>query len=199
VREKVWATIRPGTRGGPGGSAPRHPPLWSRRRRSGGADDAEYRSIYRRPRDCAPGAQFVSVGGGSWRLGGAETPDPSRSASGSSPLPRTPKTSSSRFRPTTNRGVASSALNDGGRSVDRDSSSAPARLCRSGTIRDGRRRSLTVAILENAGFSRPGVGFKSPLSHFGYGADGSNSSILPMTGCIPRSRALARVCCHRST
>jgi hypothetical protein len=54
-------------------------------------------------------------------------------------------------------------------------------------------------ILENAGFSRPGVGFKSPLSHFGYGADGSNSSILPMTGCIPRSRALARVCCHRST
>src|SRR5262249_54409446 len=68
----------------------------------------------------------------------------------------------------THRRVVSSALNLGSHSVNRDSSPAPARLCRSGTIRDGRRRSLTVAILENAGFSRSHVGFKSPLSHFAF-------------------------------
>src|SRR5262249_10118235 len=44
-------------------------------------------------------------------------------------------------------------------------SSAPARLCRSGTIRDGRRRSLTVAVLGNAGSLPPAVGRRCGVVH----------------------------------
>jgi hypothetical protein len=46
---------------------------------------------------------------------------------------------------------------------------------------------LTVAVLENAGISRPGVGFKFPLFHFGQSADrGMNLNLAhDGTGIVP--------------
>src|SRR5262249_12097195 len=95
-REKKSGERSVGAKAGSRAIGPRAPGLSSACRDDRKVESRQDMPPYRRRRDCASGAQFVSVGGGSWRLDGAETPGSSRSASGSSPPPRISRRSPSR-------------------------------------------------------------------------------------------------------